>query len=164
MPNISTHEGGLPAAKLGHNVAGSGMAMTKEDLRKFIGNQSLGVLATISPSGAPQSALIGIAVTTELEVIFDTVASSRKYRNLTQNATASLVIGWHGETTVQFEGEAGQPSESELARYKNVYFAKWPECRSHETWPGIAYFVVRPKWIRYSDYDQRPPLIEEFTF
>jgi hypothetical protein len=23
---------------------------------------------------------------------------------------------------------------------------------------------VRPKWIRYSDFDQRPPLIEEFKF
>ena len=28
-------------------------------------------------------------------------------------------------------------------------------------WPGIAYFVVRPRWIRYSDYDQKPPIIEE---
>jgi hypothetical protein len=24
--------------------------------------------------------------------------------------------------------------------------------------------VVRAKWIRYSDYDQNPPLIEEFLF
>jgi hypothetical protein len=31
-------------------------------------------------------------------------------------------------------------------------------------WPDIAYFVVRPRWIRYSDYDQRPPRIEETTF
>jgi len=28
-------------------------------------------------------------------------------------------------------------------------------------WPDIAYFVVRPRWIRYSDYDQKPPIIEE---
>ena len=28
----------------------------------------------------------------------------------------------------------------------------------------IVYFVVRPKWVRYSDFDQRPPLIREFTF
>ena len=31
-------------------------------------------------------------------------------------------------------------------------------------WPGIAYFVVQPRWIRYSDFDQRPPLIVEMTF
>jgi len=29
-------------------------------------------------------------------------------------------------------------------------------------WPGIVYFVVRPVWIRYSDFDQNPPLIREF--
>jgi hypothetical protein len=28
-------------------------------------------------------------------------------------------------------------------------------------WPGIAYFVVHPHWLRYSDYDQTPPLIQE---
>ena len=43
-------------------------------------------------------------------------------------------------------------------------FARWPECRSHLSWPGITYFVVRPKWIRYTDFDQNPPFIEEFTF
>ena len=32
------------------------------------------------------------------------------------------------------------------------------------SWPGIVYFVVRPTWIRYSDYDQSPPLIHEFKF
>jgi hypothetical protein len=30
-------------------------------------------------------------------------------------------------------------------------------------WPDIAYFVVRPRWIRYSDYYQTPPVIEEAT-
>jgi hypothetical protein len=29
-------------------------------------------------------------------------------------------------------------------------------------WPGIVYFVVRPVWIRYSDFDQDPPLICAF--
>jgi len=29
--------------------------------------------------------------------------------------------------------------------------------------PDIAYFVVRPRWIRYSDYDKRPPIIEEIA-
>lgn len=28
---------------------------------------------------------------------------------------------------------------------------------------GIAHFAVRPRWIPYSDFDQRPPIIEEIT-
>jgi hypothetical protein len=107
---------------------------------------------------------VGIAVTPELEIIFDTVKSSRKFQNLMSNSGCSFVVGWAGEVTVQYEGQAGQPNGVALARYQQAYFARWPECRSHLSWPGITYFVVRPRWIRYSDFDQNPPLIEELTF
>jgi hypothetical protein len=126
--------------------------------------EKLGVLGYISAQGAPQSALVGIAVTPDLEVIFDTVASSRKYGNLLANPAASLVIGWAGEVTVQYEGRAFQPVGAELSRYQQIYFEAYPDGPDRLSWPGIAYFVVRPKWIRYSDYDQRPPQIEEFKF
>jgi Pyridoxamine 5'-phosphate oxidase len=138
--------------------------VTKVELFDFISRRKLGVLGYLSIQGAPRSALVGIAVTAELEIIFDTVSSSRKYGNLLANPSASFVIGWEGEATVQFEGQAFQPTGAELARYQQVYFGAWPDGPDRLKWPGIAYFVVRPQWIRYSDYDQRPPLIEEFTF
>jgi hypothetical protein len=50
--------------------------MTKADIYQFIAKQKLGVLGTLSSGGSPQSALVGIAVTPELEIIFDTVKSS----------------------------------------------------------------------------------------
>jgi hypothetical protein len=138
--------------------------MTKVELCAFIAAHKLGVLGYLSPQGAPRSALVGIGITPELEIIFDTVSSSRKYGSLIANPAASFVIGWEGEVTVQLEGQAFQPTGANLASYQQVYFAAWPECRDHLSWPGIAYFVVRPQWIRYSDFDRRPPLIEEFTF
>jgi pyridoxine/pyridoxamine 5'-phosphate oxidase len=138
--------------------------MTRFELYEFIAGHSLAVLGSISAEGMPQSALVGIAVTEELEIVFDTLNSTRKYRNLTANANASLVIGWEGEKTVQFEGEALLPQGAELERYKKVYFAKWPDGPSRQSWPGLVYFVVRPRWIRYSDFNQRPPLIEEHVF
>jgi len=138
--------------------------MTKDDLYHFIARHRLGVLGSVSADGVPQTALVGIAVTRDLEIIFDTVSSSRKYRNLVQNPSASFVVGWEGEVTLQYEGEAREPKGSDLSRYQEVYFAAWPDGPARLAWPGIAYFVLRPKWIRYSDYDQRPPLIEEFSF
>ncbi len=138
--------------------------MTEGDVYQFASQQKLGVLATLSSVGRPQSALVGIAVTPELEIIFDTVKSSRKFQNLSLNSRCSFVVGWTGETTVQYEGEAYQPAGAELALYQKVYFARWPDGPSRMTWPGITYFVVRPTWIRYSDFDRNPPLIEEFTF
>ena len=136
--------------------------MTKSDLFKFMSSESLGVLGSIAPDGSPQSALVGIAVTPELEIIFDTVKSSRKYRNLTANPAASFVVGCTTETTVQFEGIATELREPDLARYQKIYFEKFPDGPARLSWAGICYFVVRPRWIRYSDFINR--IIEEFTF
>ncbi len=122
----------------------------------------LGVLGTLY-DGAPQSALVGIAVTPKLEIVFDTVNTSRKFRNLIANSSCSFAIGWNGEQTVQYEGRAEQLFAPEMDYYRDIYFKAWPECRAHLAWPGIAYFIVRPTWIRYSDFSQNPPLIHEFS-
>lgn len=138
--------------------------MTKADLHRFLAQYKLGVLSTLADTGAPQSALVGIAVTANLEIVFDTVKTSRKYPNLVSRNRCSFVIGWAGEQTVQYEGEAAELRGQELKRCQEVYFQAWPECQTHLAWPGIVYFVVKPKWIRYSDFDQNPPLIQEFAF
>jgi uncharacterized pyridoxamine 5'-phosphate oxidase family protein len=136
--------------------------MTTTDLHAFLKGCKLGVLGTIGPDNRPQSSLVGIAVGKKLEIIFDTLNSTRKYRNLVARPACSFAIGWSGEQTAQYEGEAMELTGSELRRCQEVYFEAWPECRSHLSWTGITYFVVRPRWIRFSDFDQRPPLIQEF--
>jgi pyridoxine/pyridoxamine 5'-phosphate oxidase len=123
-----------------------------------------GVVSSVAPDGTPQSALLGIAVSPQLEIIFDTLRSSRKYRNLRERPVCSFVVGWSDEQTVQYQGIASEPSGSELKRFQEMYFATWPDGPARLSWPGIAYFVVRPKWIRYSRFDQNPPFIEETDF
>jgi general stress protein 26 len=138
--------------------------MTKQELYEFIQRHDLAVLATVSPALTSESALVAFAVTPDLEIIFDTVRSSRKYTNLKQNASISFVIGWEGEITIQYEGEAEEPTGAELHRYKSLYFARYPDGRSREVWPGIVYFKVKPKWIRYCDYNPESRELPEFTF
>ena len=140
--------------------------MTEADLYAFMTRHTLGVLGTICQTGGPQSALVGIAITPQLEIVFDTVKSSRKYPNIIARPACSFVIGgWGpGEQTVQYEGDAKELKPSELARYQETYFKAWPDGPARMSWPGIVYIVVRPTWIRYSDFDQNPPLIREFTF
>jgi hypothetical protein len=139
--------------------------MTKIDLYEFLIQSKLGVLGTIGPDGAPQSALVGIAVTGDFEIVFDTVTTSRKYSNLIARPACSFVIGWAGEQTVQFEGEAEELTNADrLLRYQKVYFQFFPDGPARMKWPGITYFVVRPRWIRYSGFDCTPPLIQEFQF
>lgn len=140
--------------------------MTAAELFALIGDQRLGVLASIGPDSRPQSALVGIAITPQLEIIFDTVKSSRKYPNLIARPACSFVIGgWGtGEQTVQYEGEAEELRSPALEQYRQTYFSVWPDGPARLSWPGIVYFVVRPRWIRCSDFDKAPPQIVELTF
>jgi hypothetical protein len=73
-------------------------------LYTFMTQHRYGVVSSISASNTPQSALVGIAVTPDLEIIFDTVKTSRKYSNLIARPLCSFAVGWSGEQTVQFEG------------------------------------------------------------
>ena len=138
--------------------------MDRAGVFEFMDSCSLGVVSTVGPDGAPQSALVGIATTPEVEIIFDTVEKSRKFGNLMRDARASLVAGWQGEITVQYEGIAHRISSSELGQYHQTYFRKFPDGPARLKWEGITYFVITPRWVRYSDYNQSPPEIVEFSF
>jgi pyridoxine/pyridoxamine 5'-phosphate oxidase len=140
--------------------------MTPQDLLAFLRTQTLAVQASVSPSGAPQSAVVGIAVTDRFEIVFDTLASTRKVVNFRQNPKAALVVGGltaGDERTAQIDGVADEPSGEELERLKRIYYEVYPDGPSRLSWPGLVYVRVRPTWIRFSDYNQGPPLIVEFT-
>lgn len=138
--------------------------MDKSLLLEFLRSNRLGVLSTVGPKGEPQSALVGFAITPEFEIVFDTVNRSRKFTNLARDARVAFVVGWEGEVTVQFEGVARQISSTELGRYHEIYFQAFPDGPARLKWAGITYYVVAPKWIRYSDFSQSPPTIQEFAF
>ena len=135
--------------------------MDIQEVFRFMDNERLGVLTTATRTGHPQAALMGFAVTPELEIIFDTVRSSRKYLNLKQNPRVAWVVGCTSEVTVQYEGEAEELEGTALAKYKPIYFQKFPDGPARENWAGMTYFVVRPKWVRYCDYNPSSRRIEE---
>ncbi|MGB7498084.1 MAG: pyridoxamine 5'-phosphate oxidase family protein [Candidatus Acidiferrum sp.] len=141
-----------------------GTAMNVDEVYQFMKSEQLAVLATVGEDQRPEAALMGFAVTEELEIVFDTVKSSRKYPNLKKNPRVAWVIGCTTEITVQFEGVAEELEGEELAKYKKTYFAAFPDGPARESWPGITYFVVRPKWVRYCDYDPARRRIEEQEF
>jgi general stress protein 26 len=138
--------------------------MKVREVYDFMDGERLAVLGTARKDGRPEAALMGFAVTEELEIVFDTVRSSRKYSILKENARVAWVVGCTTEVSVQYEGEASELQGEELAKYKKIYFAKWPDGPARESWPGITYFVVRPKWVRYCDYNPGTRRIEEMEF
>lgn len=110
--------------------------MTPAELHVFMAAQHYGVVSSIGPGGAPQSALVGIAVTPACEIVFDTVKSSRKYPDLIARPACSVVLGWSGEQTVQFEGLAAEPQGDELRRAQEAYFSAWPDGRDRVSGPA----------------------------
>jgi hypothetical protein len=67
--------------------------ISRVDLLDFIRDQSLAVVASVSDAGAPEAAVVGVAVNDPFEVVFDALTSSRKARNFRARPNAALVIG-----------------------------------------------------------------------
>ncbi len=135
------------------------MAIAIDEAAGFLRLHRYGALSTVSGAG-PQSAVVGIAVTPDFEVIFDTLASSRKYSNLLANPAAALVV-WTDQATLQLEGDASELTHGELESRRQIYFERFPDGRERAALPGIAYFAFRPRWLRFSDFSLDPPRIEE---
>ena len=112
--------------------------MTKAFLYNFMRQHKFAVLATVSPANIPESACVGIAVTPGLEIIFDTVSDSRKYKNLLLNPNISFVIGCDKEQTVQYEGIATVPNTNDLDKLLEYYFAVFPDGKNRkENWKTL---------------------------
>ncbi len=140
--------------------------MNRADLLEFMRSHSWAVQASASPGGDVQAAIIGFAVTDDLQVVFQTLSSTRKARNLRENPRIALVIGgWDAadERTVQYEGAADEPRGAELERLKAIYFQRFPEGWTHKLWPGWVLVRARPAWVRYSDFRRKIPLMVEFS-
>ena len=139
--------------------------MDPAQLLQFMRQYRTATEATASASGGVQAAVVGIAVTDRFEIVFDTIASSRKAQNLRRNPKMAFVIGGLAdgdERTVQYEGVADEPAGEDLERLKRIYYAVYPDGPSRLSWPGLIYVRVRPVWIRFSDFTADPPMIVEF--
>lgn len=146
--------------------------ITRKELVEFIRSVPLATVATVAPDGVPEGAIVGVAVSDRLELVFDTLETSRKLRNVEGNARIAVVFGAaggyvsgsHDERTVQYQGVADVPSGEELKRVQEeIYFKRFPDGRDRLKWAHIAYVCVRPVWMRYSNYNVNPPEIVELS-
>lgn len=135
--------------------------MNKAEIGVFLRRHTLAVEASVAADGAPQAAVIGFVANEELELFFDTLATSRKYQNLKRDPRIALVIGWDEEQTIQYEGVVDEPTGPELKLLQELYFARFPDGPERQRIPEIRYLRVRPRWLRYSDFSQSFPDIVE---
>ncbi len=67
--------------------------MRAAELLSFMRAHPLAVQASVSADGEAQAAVVGIVVTDEFEVFFDTSEETRKVANLRRNPRIAFVIG-----------------------------------------------------------------------
>jgi hypothetical protein len=125
------------------------------------------VEASVSPADLPQAAVVGIAVGDDFGIVFETLSDSRKAANLRARPGIAFVIGGLAlgdERTVQVEGSVFEPVGAELERARELYFSRFPDGRDRLGWPGLVHLCMKPRWLRYSDFNRSPPEIVEYDF
>lgn len=138
--------------------------LSRAELLALMRAEPHATVASVSAAGAPQAAIVGVAVSDELEVLFDTLEGTRKAINLRARPKAAIVFGSvvaGSQITVQLEGTADEPRGAELERLKTIYYARFPDGPTRLAWPGLIYVRVRPTWLRLSDYRGAEPRIIE---
>jgi hypothetical protein len=138
--------------------------VTRAELLAFLRRHRYAVEASVSPATGAQAAVVGIAVADDFSIVFDTLETSRKARNLAHDIRIALVIGGTqegDEQTVQCEGLAERLEAADIRVLEDLYFRVFPEGRDRLAWKGIMHLRVRPQWLRYSDYRTDPALIIE---
>jgi hypothetical protein len=139
-------------------------SLTRGRLLDVMRSRRYAVQCSMGPGGAPQSAIVGVAVSDDFEVVFDALGTSRKAQNLRSRTQIAIVFGsleGSDERTVQFEGIADEPTGAERDRLVDLYLAVFPDGRGRQSWPHLTYFRASPRWLRYSDFNANPPEIVE---
>jgi hypothetical protein len=138
----------------------------KTTLLAFMRQEPYAVQASVSDDGMAQAAIVGVVVSEQFEVFFDTIGTSRKAGNLRRRPHAAMVLGpaaARSAQTVQLEGADDEPTGDDLVRLLELYFARFPDGRERQRLHDITYWRIRPTWLRFSDLSVDPPHIVEIT-
>jgi len=128
----------------------------------YVREEGRAVVATVTPDGEPESALVGITALDDGTLLFNVVPWARKLGNLEANGRVAVVVGTAGPMSIQCEGPAvitkGEDAEHYAAEFERIM----PGSKSR--YEGYEVVVVRPEWLRVYDVSHRPPLVVEASW
>lgn len=138
----------------------------KQIISDYIASRILGVVATVNDKGNPEAALVAITEASDLELIFGTNNTARKYQNLKNNAHVAITVGDDVDEaiTVQYEGIAEELSGKALDYCRDLHVRKNPRSKKYAYLDGQRFFKVKPTWIRYTDLGSNPRVEFEIKF
>lgn len=130
---------------------------------EYVRQQRFGVVSTLGPAGEPQAAFLSITATDLGELIFDAKPDSRKVANIRRDDRIAVVIGGPDGTTLQAEGHADLPSESDLTRCAAEYVRAFPEFAESVRDRTAVVIRVRLDRAKYGDFRGPSPVTAEIA-
>lgn len=128
----------------------------------FLDKERLCVVSSVNSAGNPESALVAFSETDDLEILIGTSSKSRKYKNIQGSNNVSLVFGFSGEKTLQYEGVVKLVDNDDIKQKIERHLQKNPGAKKYHKDPSQKYMMVSPKWARLTKSD--PEIIEEVKF
>jgi uncharacterized pyridoxamine 5'-phosphate oxidase family protein len=128
----------------------------KKLLYEYIKNHKLAVISTVAKNGMPQSSIIGMVVTKNLEIICSSFNTSRKYQNLKTNPKVALVIGWEKGKTLQYEGVAEEVDNKLLDDALETHLKGARSIAKYVPREFGVVYKITPKWMRFTDLSVEP--------
>jgi len=136
--------------------------LTPTQVLSFMRAQPWAVEASVTPQGAPQAAVVGIAITDRWELLFDTVTAvaqaSKPGRESPRRVRDRL--GTRADRAIRRHCEL--PTEAELPGVQAYYFDRFPDGPTRQSWPGLVYWRVRPHLDPLQQSHVNPPIIQEW--
>jgi hypothetical protein len=157
MPTIPTNPVGTQDPLLPDWSIWESSTLGRVDLLRFARAHRLAVIATNSPAGQPQAAVVRFVATDSFELIIDSHGTARKVRNLCNNPKAAVTIGWDDLQTLQIDSLGTTLQGDALEQAKKFYESQFPErYRAREGLEDLVYIRITPTWMRFSDFRRNP--------
>jgi uncharacterized pyridoxamine 5'-phosphate oxidase family protein len=122
-----------------------------------------GVLGYLDADGNPDAAFIGFSATPELDILFGTSDTSRKFSRIHDNAHVSFnVTDKDKRYTVQLKGLVQEITKDDLSPFEHNHYNKLGEAsRKFKDMPDQHFFLITPSWLRFTDCSGYPWAVTE---
>lgn len=141
---------------------------------KFLRENRLGVLTTVSPENTPQSALVYYVFDENFRLFILTIKESQKIANISKNNKVSFVVANEvPPIEIQIEGSAGIVENADketvlVNQYmevanKNPETFNWPPVIQLPSTRGFSFIEITITKFKYSDFSGPKHLIIEGT-
>lgn len=126
----------------------------------FLKGNSTGVLATLSPDGAPRARTVYYAADDSFNVYLSTLTDTRKVEDISQNAHAAFVVSSEDvPQTVQIEGTLHDLTDTvtvndSVRHLLAIMMERGPHFAplTHLDAGSIRLYRLTPTWVRFGDF------------